>query len=76
MTHLKIKILAMKVKKLVLIKATTSPWFSNDKCTKSLFFMFYYNQNEKGHIRGKINRKKEKYLYVESVLLLLWFAKN
>ena len=33
--------------------------------------MFYYNQKEKDHIRGKINRKKEKYLYVESVLLLL-----
>ena len=33
--------------------------------------MFYYNQKEKGHIRGKINLKKEKYLYVESVLLLL-----
>ena len=41
-----------------------------------VFYVFYCNLKEKDHVRRNINSKKKKCLYVKSVLLLFWFAKN
>ena len=80
------KILIIKLKKLVLscqhklhMKPTTSLYCIIQQCQVHwifVFYVFYWDLKEKHHIRRNINCKKRKNLYVKSVLLLFWFAKN
>ena len=80
------QILIIELKKLVLLcqhklhmKPITSLYSVNSTISSALNFVFYVfccNMNEKNHIRGNINSKKKKGLYVNSVLLLFSLAKN
>ena len=84
MTHLKIKMLIIELKKFVLLgqyklhmKPTTSlqSMIQQCQCTKFLFIMYYFNQKEKYH--NRIINSKKIYIFIHkiSIIIILIYQK-